>query len=50
MISTIQRKIIIRSLLIRRNNGENINEILETYKNLTDDEKNDILTDILSNE
>ena len=37
MIGTVQKNIIIRALNIRRKNGENPEEILEAYKNLTEE-------------
>lgn len=43
MINTIQKNIIIRALLIRMKNGENPEEILLKYTNLSDEEKADIL-------
>lgn len=43
MLSNIQRNIIIRALLFRMNEGENPEEILARYTNLTNEEKDDIL-------
>lgn len=43
MLSNIQRNIIIRALQIRKNQGEEPADILEGYKNLTEDEKAEIL-------
>ena len=44
MLSNIQRNIIIRALRIRKGQGEDPAEILEGYKNLTEEEKAEILT------
>ncbi|CCY00679.1 putative uncharacterized protein [Enterocloster bolteae CAG:59] len=43
MLSNIQRNIIIRALQIRMNQGEEPADILEGYRNLTEDEKEEIL-------
>ena len=43
MLSNIQQNIIIRALQIRKNQGEEPADILEGYRNLTDDEKAEIL-------
>ncbi len=43
MLSNIQRNIIIRALQIRKNQGEEPADILEGYRNLTEDEKEEIL-------
>lgn len=43
MLSNIQRNIIIRALRIRKNQGEEPADILEGYKNLTDEEKAELL-------
>lgn len=43
MLSNIQRNIIIRALQIRMNQGEEPADILEGYKNLTEEEKAEIL-------
>lgn len=43
MLSNIQRNIIIRALRIRKNQGEEPADILEGYRNLTEDEKAEIL-------
>lgn len=43
MINGNQKNIIIRALLIRMRNGENPEDILSGYTNLTDTEKADIL-------
>ena len=43
MISGIKKNIIIRALEIRKNQGEEPADILEGYRNLTDDEKAEIL-------
>ena len=42
MLSNIQKKIILRAVQIRINNGENIDDILNSYPKLTDDEKKEI--------
>lgn len=44
MLSNIQRNIIIRALRIRKGQGEEPADILEGYKNLTEEEKAEILT------
>lgn len=46
MIGAIQKNIIIRALRLRKENGENPEEILKTYKNLTESEKAEILEDL----
>lgn len=43
MLSNIQRNIIIRALQIRKNQGEEPAGILDGYRNLTEDEKAEIL-------
>ena len=43
MLSNIQRNIIIRALQIRKNQGEEPADILDGYKNLTDEEKAELL-------
>lgn len=43
MLSNIQRNIIIRALRIKRGQGEEPADILEGYKNLTEEEKAEIL-------
>lgn len=43
MLSNIQRSIIIRALRIRKSQGEEPADILEGYKNLTEEEKADVL-------
>lgn len=43
MLSNIQRNIIIRALRIRKRKGEEPADILEGYKNLTEEEKAEIL-------
>lgn len=43
MLSNIQRNIIIRALRIRQGQGEEPADILEGYKNLTEEEKAEIL-------
>lgn len=40
-----QKSIIYKAMQIRKNRGENIVDILKTYKNLTDAEKQDILSE-----
>ena len=43
MLSNIQRNIIMRALRIRKGQGEEPADILEGYKNLTEEEKAEIL-------
>ena len=43
MLSNIQRNIIIRALKKKKNQGEEPADILEGYKNLTDEEKAELL-------
>lgn len=43
MISGIKKNIIIRALEIRKNQGEEPADILDGYKNLTDEEKAELL-------
>ena len=43
MMGTVQRNIIIRALRIRQGQGEEPADILEGYKNLTEEEKAEIL-------
>ena len=43
MLSNIQRNIIIRALRIRKGQGEEPADILEGYKNLTEEEKAETL-------
>ena len=43
MLSNIQRNIIIRALRIRKGKGEEPADILDGYRNLTEDEKAEIL-------
>ena len=43
MLSNIQRNIIIRALRIRKRQGEEPADILEGYKNLTEEEKAELL-------
>lgn len=43
MLSNIQRNIIIRALLIRKGQGDEPADILEGYRNLTEDEKAEII-------
>ena len=43
MLSNIQRNIIIRALRIRKGQGEEPADILGGYKNLTEEEKAEIL-------
>ena len=43
MLPNIQQNIIIRALQIRKNQGEEPADILEGYKNLTDEEKAELL-------
>ena len=46
MISQITRNIIIRALKIRKKNGEDPEEIIQGYKNLTEKEKEDIPAEV----
>ena len=46
MISQIGKNIIIRALEIRKKQGESPEEVLEGYKNLTEEEKGSILSEI----
>ena len=46
MISQITRNIIIRALEIRKRNGEDPEKVLKGYKNLTEEEKKDILSEV----
>jgi len=43
MLSNIQRNIIIRALRIRKGQGEEPAEVLEGYRNLTEDEKAEVI-------
>lgn len=43
MLSNIQQNIIIRALQIRKNQGEEPADILEGYRNLTEEEKAELL-------
>ena len=43
MLSNIQRNIIIRALHIRKGQGEEPADVLEGYRNLTEDEKAEML-------
>ena len=43
MLSNIQRNIIIRAMRIRKIQGEEPVDILEGYKNLTEEEKAEVL-------
>ena len=43
MLSNIPRNLIIRALQIRKNQGEEPADILEGYKNLTEEEKAELL-------
>lgn len=47
MLNTIQKKIIIRALRIRKNGGEDLQEVLSGYTNLTEEEKTEILKVLL---
>jgi hypothetical protein len=46
MLSNIQKHIIIRALKTRKAAGENPEEILAGYKNLTEEEKQEILAEL----
>lgn len=43
MLNDIQKTIIVRSLQIRKNRGEDPSTIISSYLNLTEDEKVEIL-------
>lgn len=43
MLNEIAKNIIIKALRIRKGNGENPEAVLETYRNLTETEKTEIL-------
>jgi len=43
MLTKAQKNIIIRALARRRAAGGNVKEILKTYKNLSDEEKYEVL-------
>ena len=45
MLSDIQKSILIKSIKVRTERGENVAEIFKTYKNLTDEEKTEILAE-----
>lgn len=44
MLSNIQKSIIIRAVQIRMRNGEDTEEILNSYTKLTDEEREEIKT------
>ena len=46
MLNSIAKNIIIKALRIRKERGEAPDKILETYQNLTDSEKKEILQQI----
>ena len=48
MISQITRNIIIRALKIRKGSGEDPETIIQGYKNLTEEEKQEILEEVES--
>lgn len=45
MLSDVQKSILIKSIKVRTERGENVVEIFKTYKNLTDEEKTEILAE-----
>lgn len=45
MLSDVQKSILIKSIKVRTERGENVTEIFKTYKNLTDEEKTEILAE-----
>lgn len=47
MISSIQKNIIIRALRIRQKTGERPEEVLAGYKNLTEEERAEIIEAIM---
>ena len=44
MLSSIQKSIIIKAVKIRMDRGENLQEILESYNRLTEEEKAEIVS------
>lgn len=44
MLSNIQKSIIIKAVKIRIDRGEDVQEILESYNRLTDEEKDEIMS------
>ena len=46
MLSEIKKRIIVRALQLRKEAGEEPQEILSGYKNLTEEEKTEILKEI----
>ena len=46
MIGNIQKSIIIRAICIRKEAGEDPEMILKGYKNLTEDERKEILKEV----
>jgi len=46
MLNEAQKNIIIRALTRRKTSGENVTEILKTYKNLSDEEKHEVLVTV----
>lgn len=49
MLSNIQKKIILRAVKIRIDNGENLDDILKSYPKLTDEEKEEICNSYKNN-
>ena len=46
MIGNIQKSIIIRAMCIRKEAGEDPEKILEGYRNLTEEERKEILKEV----
>lgn len=46
MLSNIQKNIIIKAVRIRMSSGEKLEEILESYPRLTEEDKTEILAEI----
>lgn len=47
MIGNIQRNIIVRAVRIRKEQGENPEEVLAGYTRLTEEEKEEIMAEIM---
>ena len=48
MLNTMEKTIIIKSLCIRQERGEKPEDVLETWPNLTDAEKAEVLAEVTS--
>lgn len=46
MLSTVAKNVIVRSLVVRKGRGEDPEEILKGYVNLTDSEKGEISNEV----